>query len=431
MKRLLYILIPFIGILTLISCKKNEDRMNPVISIYSPGSGVIYHVKDTILVKAEITHDRNVGSVTISLVNRYNNPVLTPVTINTSGTSFTVEYELAITNESMETDDYSIAVRASDGELTGSKYQKIRIIGVERVFKKLIVVSQPNTLESQILAVDSNMSVSTLFSIGRNYVDSDISSKYQQFYFVSQEPSKLHTFDLVEKEPDWEFEAIFPYPTFHDVYNNDILIYLASGNGNLFGLNQSGLNQYVTPFINNRIPEKIYQHDIYMVSEQSKRNNLERMISLNYIETGLLAQETLSNLVVVEFGSLDDNEILVFANKSSSGAVYIYDIIANQVTDPMNSFDEEIDQVIPLPSPYSPYLVVTNSGIYQFNDYSFIYTLFLPVYGDKIVAADPVRDIMYIAIENSIRYHSLSTGGLIDIIDMDFPIRALHVQYNR
>jgi hypothetical protein len=431
MKTPFLLLIPFIIVLSVFSCKKDEDKEKkyPEITIISPNNGDVYNVLDTIHVIANIAYDKPIISVNISLQSQDYITQVTSVGLFPDQSSFTLEADLVIDNDKMESGSYYLVIKVYDGNTYFSAYQAVTVNGIKRVFRNLLVISQPNMLKSLVSALDTNMNISNWFNIAHGYVDSDISSKHQQLYFISPLPSKLFTYDLKTKELDWEFAAGPPYPEFEDIYYNQDIIYLASQNGNLFGLNSSGNNQYVTPIIQNRIPEKIYRHYYYIITGQSKRNNLERWITLNYYSTGILAQEALSNIKVVEFFSRNSNEVFVFGNENNQGKILIYDLAANQFSEVIAVPSGAINAVISIDQ--ENYLVAHEAAIYLYNTVGQTLSLYMPVMNVKLLTYEELSKTLYVVSDKHVKIYDYTNTGLIDIVTFDYSIVGILLHYNR
>lgn len=401
----------------------------PVISLSSPAAGSSYHIWDTILVKASISHNKPVRSVVVSLVNNNNIPMVTPIGSTPDQNTLEIEEYLVVDNPNLESGNYFVMVKASD-EVNATRYfQPVEVSGIETELRRILVITQFNTLKSIVSLIDSNFNVSPLFSILKKYNGSDVSSRYQQLYYITPEPSRLLTYNLNDTILDWEFLSQPPHSGFQDVYYQEGLIYLASQNGNLFGLDHSGDNKYITPTHTDRIPQKIFKHENYLVTDQSTRSNLYRYFTLFFAETGAFANQHQRDLGVIEFFSINQDEIIAFGNMLDQAKVLVYSIENNNSFEPAIMPTGIITAAVQISQ--EDFLIAMDFGIIAYNSTQHQWHLAFDI--DNVIAMeyDSKNNFLCVAEGKNVRIYDYPGSSLLHGISMDYPILNIHILYNK
>jgi len=416
--------------LILSSCKdKEDDATLAKVQILEPPSGSVYSVGETITVKASIYHDKIVTALTISLVNDHNIAMSTPVGLIPNQQSFEIEEDLLIDNPNLESGSYFIMVKVSDGSNDTRAFQPVDVNGIEPELKRILVVTQFNSLKSNISIIDSVYNVTQILGVAKPYMGSALSSKYNQFYYITPNPSRLMTYDLNDTVLDWEYSAQSPYPIFEDIYYADDLVYLASQNGNIVGLNQAGENKFGTVTHNDRVPQKIFKHENLIISDQRTRSNYFRYFTLFFSVTGAFANQHRSDLEVVKFFSRNEQEIIAFGNELDEAAVKVYEIESNNSYIPAGTLNGKILNAVQ----------VNNNGVLLAMDYGVIlYNLinfehYLAFDHDHVNAMDydPLNNLLYMSEDNKIFVYSYPGSALLHTVSMDYPVINLHLLYNK
>ena len=419
-----------ISTLILSSCKdKEDDATYAKVQIFEPASGSVYSVGESIKVRASIYHDKIVSSLTISLVNDHNIAMSTPVGLIPNQQSFELDEDLLIDNPNLESGSYNIMIKVSDGTVDTRAFQAVEVNGIEPELKRLLVVTQFNSLKSNISIIDSVYNVTQILGIARPYVGSALSSKYNQFYYITPNPSRLMTYDLNDTVLDWEYSAQSPYPIFEDIYYTDDLVYLASQNGNIVGLNQAGENKFGTVTHDDRVPQKIYKHENLIISDQRTRSNYFRYFTLFYSVTGAFANQHRSDLEVVEFFSRNEHEIIAFGNELESAAVKVYEIEANNSYIPAGTLNGKILNAVQVND--NGVLLAMDYGVLLYNLINFEHYLVFDHDHVSAMEYDPLNNLLYMSEGNKIFVYTYPGSALFHTISMDYPVLNLHLLYNK
>jgi len=430
MKRYSILIFSLLIILLLQACKdKDEEETRPKVQILSPPAFSIYNVGETIRVKASIYHDKPVKSVEVSLVNDNNIPMSTPVGLVPNQPTFEFEVNLVIDNLGLASGSYFVMVKASDEINSTRSFQPVAVTGIETELRRILVITRLNALKSNISLIDSVYNVTQILGISKEYVGSAVNSKNQQLYYITPDPSLLMTFDLKDTILDWEYSAQSPYPIFEDVYFEDDMVYLASQNGNIMGLNHLGENKFGTVVHNDRVPQKIYKHNNLVICDQRTRSNFYRYFTLFFSATGAFANQHRTDLEVVEFFSRNDQEIIAFGNEAEQARVLIYTIDENNSSEPAIMPTGKVINAVQINE--NEVLLAMDYGILLYNIINFQHFLAFDLAHVSAMDYDPLNQFLCISVGNEVMIYNYPGSGLLHTVTMDYPVLNLHLLYNK
>lgn len=125
-------------------CKEEGDEEPPLVFIDSPFENQTFQSTDTIQAAATISDNEQVVFVDLELLDLDFNQVSVKGRYQVSGSNVEFGQFFPIGNPDLETGDYYLAFRASDGENVGSAFVKIRINAIPRELEGVFVVTVQN-----------------------------------------------------------------------------------------------------------------------------------------------------------------------------------------------------------------------------------------------------------------------------------------------
>jgi len=149
----------------LISCSEEQDEISPRVIVSSPFENESFQSTDTIGVTAIINDNEQVTSVDIELLDLDFNLVGRKESFLVTGSTVNFRQSYPINGLFLESGDYYLAIRASDGNNVGSGFVKIRVTGVPRELEGTIVI----TKEFNQTTVFYNLANETDFQIRLNF----------------------------------------------------------------------------------------------------------------------------------------------------------------------------------------------------------------------------------------------------------------------
>lgn len=152
----------FLAFLTLLlwSCRKDEDGTAPSVRILSPTAGQVLAIPDTLEVTVQVSDDRMVESVVISLVDEQGSPVASQVAA-VNAMSSTVTRNFVVASERLASGTYSIIARASDGTNEGRGFQDVNVIAAPWRLRAVFIAPPSSTDPVNIIRMDSTGELST------------------------------------------------------------------------------------------------------------------------------------------------------------------------------------------------------------------------------------------------------------------------------
>ena len=412
------------------SCKKEVDS-DPQIVIISPTENQQFNVLDTIQVKCIVCDDNGIENIKTVLVNESLIPVLNPVNYypQTENKNIDLEILYPVDDIHLESGKYFILVRAFDGTNFKNKYVSINLDEVPKELEKLIVLTKPDNFTTNVFSVNPVFEIEEMFVIDGDYISSDISSKYRQIYFTGNIPCKLFVFDLAENELDWWVDAYMPYPVFSNVYYYDATVYTSSENGNITGYNNVGIVNLSTDFNTDSIPTKLLIHGDFILSDLKLRTGPQRLIATYYLVSGIKKQQIITNFKVIDFYSVDDNNIIVFAEQNNTGKIFIYNVTENYISEPVFIFNDEIISTAIINK--SNFLVGTNNTILLFDLSNYSTTSVIKGITASQLEYDELNEIIFATDMNNINFFQYPSGDLIKCVNTQDTILNIHLLYNK
>ena len=418
----------FFAAILICSCNKTDDGTPPPLHIFSPDDHAMYSVGDSIHVVGTVTHKFPVKSIKIILWDNFNVPVLDPLYVYPNDYGYNLDEMYPINDASLESGTYILLIAASDGQNTRKVYRTLHITGVLRYFERLLVVGRPNTLKTILYAVDTAGNYQDILDLPHGYSGSGISSGKRQLYMLKPEPSAMTAYSLDDISEEYVYAASPPYPVFYDIYNNDQLTYVSSGNGNITGLNSTGSTVYVTPQTTDTIPLLLHQHFDLLLSACSRRGGPEKFIRQHYAGTGVFRAGLKVDFIGVAFFSIDEGSTLILGNMTDESSIFVYDVNGNYLADKTDMPPGLIRDAVQIST--GNYLISHDKGLYHYIHASKTLIELLPSVEVDAMAYDYTRQLLYFAEVEKISVYRVDNAEIIDEIILPYPVLDLHIQYN-
>lgn len=411
-----------------LSCEKTDDGTPPSLYIFSPDDHDVFSVGDNIHVVGTVTHKLPIKSIKITLWDNFNVPVLDPLYVYPDDYGYNLDEMYPINDASLESGTYILLIAASDGQNTTKVYRTLQITGVHRYFERLLAVGQPNTLKTIVYAIDTAGNYQDILDLPHGYSGSGISSGQRQLYMLKPEPSAMTAYSLDNIAEEYVFTASPPYPVFYDVYYNDQLTYVSSGNGDIIGLNSTGSTVYVTPQNMDTIPLLLHQHFDLLLSACSRRGGPEKFIRQHFAGTGVFRAGLKVDFSGVAFFSIDEGSTLILGNMTDESSIFVYDVNHNYLTDKTDMPSGLIRDAVQIST--GNYLISHDAGIYHYIHASKTLVELLPGVEVDAMAYDYTRQLLYFAEVEKTSVCKVDNAEIIDEITLPYPVLGLHVQYN-
>lgn len=227
-----------------VSCRKEgRDTIPPIITITEPSGGQTFYYQNIINIRANVSDESRLEHITVEVTNTDNSRVLQSHEITPTGKEQSIQVSIVHDDLYLTSGDYTIKVKAFDGENTGYAFQEIRLIEAPRLLERIFVV-RPNGASTSIDSLH-NGSLIPWLNYNGNYAFGGIDSHNNQLVACSTNPSQLSSLSY----PDLELLTT-PFPNgqheltafYHDRQANQFL--WGNSSGELFVTDRSGSRQF-------------------------------------------------------------------------------------------------------------------------------------------------------------------------------------------
>ncbi len=422
------LLIGLIGNLMLISCKKTDDTP-PTMSIQSPGDHAEFYVGEVIPVIGSVSHHKAIAFVRILLQNDLQQPVLDPWYSYPGTTTFAIDKDYPIYDTLLETGIYTLVITSSDGENRKNVYRTLRINGINQKFQKALAVCIPNSLNTYVYGIDDGNNSNILYDLPYGYIDSDISSANRQFYFIKPEPSRLFAYNLDEPELDYSIDAGLPYPFISDIEYSEPLVFTAAGNGIITAYDRTGYPNYVTLSSNDSVPYLVHSHYNVVLTYCERRGGPEKYIRQYYRATGVFKTGYQIGVSVIALFSADEETALILWNEYGNSGLYLFDAASNIITFNYNLPSGEIRHAVE--TGLGTFLISHELGIYEYDHHSGLLSEWYSDLDTETLAFDRTRNVVYSTNGADVKIINYSNKDIISEFTMPYPVKMIHIQYNK
>jgi hypothetical protein len=434
MQKAIGIILFSIGVLLSIqSCKKDDDSQAPVISISSPYENEIFDVYDVALVAGNVRDDQKLESVTVNLLDEQNNVAYIglPVPFTSPSSSFQVSY--ALDNIHLESGIYYIHITASDGVNDANAYKKIQINAVPKVLKNVLVSTAANSSQTKLYSIDSTFSVlNPVHSFSGDYIGASASSYFQQFTNCGNYSGAFSSIDLTTNVVKYTVPCVISAsPYFTGYYATEKFSYVSYYNGFVKGYDHNGNVMYNANANPNHYIENFGFNGGYLLAEQVDKQTSARVLT-SHQTTGVGYQQTGITQDVIAFCEKDNSNVFVFGNVAGQGVIQLFDRNNNNLWNPY-PFPLATGALLSAVKIDSNTFLLghSNGTIYKYQYQTSSVTTYLAGYIAKQLIFDDLNNEIYVVENNSISRFNYATAAVQNSIASPETILGLHLLYNR
>ena len=421
---------PFLMVMVLlsVSCRKEEYSTRPGITILKPQAMSIFRVTDTVQIEARVTHDKDIKQVSIVIRDQDNDAVTVQRYFFPGSSDYMLETDYAINAPLLFSGSYTLTVEATDGVMSTKEYLPIHLMGVEREFQRAIALCRPSQLKTYVYSIAENWEAQSIKTLDYGFLKAELNSHQHKLNVLKPQPSALMVYDLDELREDEYLSASAPFPVFNDLLTDGQLTYVASGNGNILGVNQYGQVQYVTPLMDT-VPVLLQTHEDVVLAFSRSRGGPERFIMQYYKGTGSLKAWKKIGFDIISIFSADNEYCLLFAMEGDECHIYRYNVESNYLDESTNLPEGEIRDVVY--TGYDDYLIAHSDGIFLYDYDAGNAVLWLVEKDIQNMAYDDLRSLLYCSTIYDIKVLRADNAGLVKQITLLFPIYDIMIQYNK
>jgi len=198
-----YFLFLFIITISLITCKKEAEKVFPIVVVSSPYENQIYTVLDTMAIMADVTHNKVLKSISMAIVDMELKPVTSRFNLNPGSNEYRINSNIIIDNIELSSGNYYLHIRASDGENETNSYTKIFIYELPRVLEDIYVITKSNYGTIIISKTDTAFQLIPLLNISSDYGYADTDPINKLLYISGKYNNKLYCIDYQNNIEIW------------------------------------------------------------------------------------------------------------------------------------------------------------------------------------------------------------------------------------
>jgi hypothetical protein len=434
MQKLLGIVLFAIGlVLSIQSCKKDDDSQAPVISISSPYENEIFDVYDVALVAGNVSDDQKLESVTVNLLDEQNNVAYIGLAVPFTSPSSSFQISYALDNIHLESGIYYIHITASDGVNESQAFKKIQINAVPKVLKNVLVSTKVNTTQTHLFSIDSAFtSLNLIQTFSGDYLASSASSYFQQFTTCGNYSGAYTSIDLSTSTIKYSIPSVnSSTPYFTGYYASEKFSYVSYYNGYVKGYDHNGNGIYNSNANANHYIENFCFNGGYLLAEQVDKQTNARILT-SHQTTGVGYQQTGMVQDAISFCEKDNENVFVFGNASGQGVIQLFDRSNNNIWNPYPFALATGGLLSAVKIDSNTYLLGhSNGNIYKYQYQTSSVTLYLGGYTAKQLVYDALSDELYIVEDNTISRFYYTTAALNNSINSPETILGVSLLYNR
>jgi hypothetical protein len=426
MRRLIILTCLLSGIFIFFSCNNDEDENEPVITILGPEEGLQVFIPDTLAVQFKVTDDRSVISVYVSILDENNIQIVQPVYFYPDSTSITAEALIPLTDKSLETGSYTIIVSASDGSNEVKAFRLIMINELPVELTGYIAVTSQLGLECTVYGLDPGFEIDTQFVLPETPHLTAVHSMWEKFYFITDEPSVITSFDLKTYEASWDASAYPPRPVITDIVSDKEFMY-SSANGDVTLVDRGG-NIIIrsVPYENKTITHLAADNNYIYAAHASLSGDINELTVL-YRVTGEIREQKLLSAPIAGIVAFQ-GAAYVFLHSGDDIAVMYYDPAIMQIGQVNMIYNDNLTSAVGLGN--QAIFLLTDNAVYEYNPVYNNYGFFTLV-PYEICRYDYLHDDVFLVKDKTVSCFDRVSGLMVHQEEFEHDVTDFQVVFNK
>jgi hypothetical protein len=426
MDRIMFFILLITCLLVMISCKDEEDTSEPQINIEIPVAGMNVIIPDTVDVKVLVTDDRVINSVTIAVVDAEYREVVQRKSYLPGNKDFTAETAFSLTDKNLETGTYYIKVTADDGSNINHEYRDINIQGIGQMLVGFIAITSQVGIQSEIFLLDPVYETDTHFILNDTYHLSAIHSNWEQFFFISDEPSSLTSYPVSHFEPEWEVGASPPRPEFTAVIS-DVELMFSSANGDVTIVDKNGnIRLRTSPYEDKSITQLASDENYIYAAHISLGGDIHELTVLYRVTGEIRDQKLIGGEIkgLIAFNGV----VYIFLESGTDIAILLYNPETMEAGQVNMIFDDVILSAVNAGS--QEIFLLTESAVISYIPYNNNHDYFtMEPY--KLCRYDYLNDDVFLVKDKDVYRFDRLTGDLLSQKSFEDELLDFQVLYNK
>ncbi|MGB0888319.1 MAG: Ig-like domain-containing protein [Vicingaceae bacterium] len=416
----------------LIGCSKDKDTTKPTVEIHSPQNGLIINGIDTIQVLATIFDDITIKSVSVSLINDNDIPVLNSISKKPDTKNYDLNVSYFFNDNQLPSGQYHLRVKADDGENVHAEYIVVNYNEPAREREGVFVVSNSASW-SHFYLLDGGYSASLFKSIAGDYLNAEVNSATQQIVYASSKTGAVSATDIITLGSDWSIpisnSSSVPYYTGSYYHNNNL--YLGRRDGFIEAFNQYGSPKFSSVGHSGFYAESMLIDDEFLITEEQSVVLNDVRLLYYPLGSGIIYKTTDVNTKDIKgIYKKDFQTIILLANNfTNTGEILWYDIVSGGITDPYNVNIGKIEASMELSA--GVYLVAESGNLTILNTNSFSKTAYINGIGATNFWYDAFANELFVGSGNVLSVYDFSSKLLKGTYTHGSQVKDVTFWYNR
>lgn len=416
----------------LTGCRKEGDTTGPRVEILAPINGFQMAIPGALTVRATVSDDREVRSVTISLLDADGVPATSPSLVQVGGNSATIERSLGLFDERLRSGAYTLVVRASDGTNEGRAFRTIHVQEAPLRLRALFAVGHSGQ-QVIITRIDSLFQASPWGSMAQDLSGAVISSDPERLIVCGSINGPMTAYDPLTSNALWQVPNvnITNVPFFNGLYRGpDGRCYHGTNTGRVRAVSiPSGSITMDAAALPDHRAYLHHVQGIHLLSEQrpiaGQQARLVRYIATN----GTLAENQPLDKELVAMHARGNTHALLFGNRDADGVIEDRNIEQGGSWEPKVFATDPIRHVARADE--GIYFLALNSGIRR---YTWANNSDVVLNGAVVADAlrfDPATGMLFAAEGNTVLAMDPWNGTILASVPLPSSVQYLLPLYNR
>jgi hypothetical protein len=319
-----YLTVIVCACLLLISCKKENEDVFPVVTFFQPVNNAPYDIFDTIAIRLRVDYPKPEMLLRINLQDEALVPVVTSLVIEDFETGVEADLYYVIGNEQLPSGNYSLVAEARDDEIYTRGYRQVFIHEIERTLKNIFLVEKKSDNQHAIHRYDQNHNLQQSVSYQGDYAGSDVSSASGQFFITGKYTGDLTAYDSDQLSVNWSSPngsgGVQPYFSCLQLFDN--MLFTGYHEGFIGRWSLTGQRGASTEVTHNTFARRLFTTDKYLIADAQERGNyLLHWLEVFYLDAGSLVATAQSDIRPLVFTEPEPGIVLMIGN-NQSGLAY-------------------------------------------------------------------------------------------------------------
>lgn len=415
------------------ACRKDKDNTAPTVLILSPVAGSTVAVPDTITIGVHVEDDGLVEQLTVFLADANGTPVGPTVQVAVNSSSAHLAVDLPIISERMETGEYVITARASDGENDGRSFLDLNIQAAPLRVRSVFVVPAGGTPGPvTILRIDSTGTATawtTVAELGGACIDLDhllvagtTSLPLSRVNVSSGSSSTLLANNSIPGSTITYFHGLTIDPT-------DGRAYIGTLDGSVRGFNAQGHGAFTATCPTGSYSEHtVVVGDLVVSATHDPVLGTRALANFAYSSGVLLTQFPL-DLEPIGLFDHGNEHVLVFGNRNGAGVIQERNVQAGAVYEMQVFAGDPIRAVAKLDE--QTFVIARSTDLVRFSYANNGFASLLPGTTADALVHDRASGSVLAGVGDQLITVDPNTGAQLDVRTIPFDIGGVLLQMNR